>query len=153
MQKRGEEGQGTAEACVIVLPQSFDPGCCSCCYLEHLCLIRGKWVVRKKKTFTLISFSPIFSFFMFCILMHSLGLSLVFLIFISACVIILHLFLSLNEPHAILFLVLGILLQYINSMKFGSITHLRFPLQDQSLCFFLLSSNACRLRNYIKGRN
>lgn len=45
----GEEGQGTAEACVIVLPQSFDPGCGSCCYLQHLYLIRGKWVVRKKK--------------------------------------------------------------------------------------------------------
>lgn len=75
MRKRGEEGQGRAEACVIVLLQSFDPGCCSCCYLEHLCLIRGKWVVRKK-TFTLISFSPIFAFPLFCILMHCLDLSL-----------------------------------------------------------------------------
>lgn len=49
IQNRGEEGQGPAEACVIVLPQSFDPGCCSCCYLEHLYLIRGKWVVREKE--------------------------------------------------------------------------------------------------------
>lgn len=38
--------QGRVETCVIALPQSFDPGCCSCCCLEHLCLIRGKWVVR-----------------------------------------------------------------------------------------------------------
>lgn len=38
--------QGRAETCVIALPQSFHPGCCSCCCLEHLCLIRGKWVVR-----------------------------------------------------------------------------------------------------------
>ena len=44
-----KERKGTAEACVIVLPQSFDPGCCSCCYLEHLYLIRGKWVVSEKE--------------------------------------------------------------------------------------------------------
>lgn len=54
MKREGEEGQGTA--CVIVLPQLFDPGCGSCCYLEHLYLISGKWVVREQ-AFTLMSYS------------------------------------------------------------------------------------------------
>lgn len=66
MRKRGCEGQGTVEACVIVLPLSFDRGSCSCYCLEHLYLIRGKWVVRekqKKTSFTLISF---FHFFKLC---------------------------------------------------------------------------------------
>lgn len=69
-EKRGEEGQGRAETCVIVLPQSFDPGCCSCCYLEHLCLIRGKWVVRDPPFHPDLSLSLLFS--LFCILIHSL---------------------------------------------------------------------------------
>lgn len=76
MQKQGGEGQGRAEACVIVLPLSFDPARCSCCCLEHLCFIRGKWVVRGEERGR-TSFILIFlSFSLFCTLIPSLDLSL-----------------------------------------------------------------------------
>lgn len=87
MRKRGCEGQGTVEACVIVLPLSFDRGSCSCYCLEHLYLIRGKWVVRekqKKTSFTLISFFHFF-FTLFCII-KTLFLLLIFLLFVPAFV-------------------------------------------------------------------
>lgn len=94
MQKRREERQGRAEACVIVLPRSFDPGCGSCCYLEHLYLIRGKWVVREKEKKREKLFPA--SFFL-CSLFY-------IFVFIPACVISLLLFLDLNalHPHYIL---------------------------------------------------
>lgn len=66
MRKRGCEGQGTVEACVIVLPLSFDRGSCSCYCLEHLYLIRGKWVVREKQKKPPSLWSLSFFFFKLC---------------------------------------------------------------------------------------
>lgn len=92
MQKRGEEGLGRAEACVIVQPQLFDPGCGSCCYLEHLYLIRGKWVVRERGE----KREKFFPSYFLCSVFY------IFL-FIPACVIPLLSFLDLNALHPVTF--------------------------------------------------